>query len=180
MSISITIPVKSFPLITKNSFNAQYNTPVLNGTYQWDIAANVNVPVLNLFPFSAYIIERVNFSVNIPEADFQDNLISGSEPQIQLSLKSTPGIPIFQQKQPFITYLSNFGLVQFFTTGQDEDQLLATFTGAIGQSGPIAGKSNINANVQFNIYRVTSTQWVRRFIDQQEDLGDNIKTWGRR
>lgn len=180
MSISITIPVKSFPLITKNSFNAAYNAPLPNGTYQWSIPANQNIPVLKLFPFSAYIIERVNFSLNITEGDFQDNLIAGQEPQIQLSLESTPGIPIFQQKQPFITYLNNFSIIQFFQTGQDDDQLLATFTGAISQSGAIAGRADIDANVQFNIYRVTSTEWVKRFIDQQNDLGADLKTWGRR
>lgn len=180
MAISVTIPVKSFPLITYNVFNAVYNTPVANGTYQWNIAANQNVPILDLYANSAYIIERVNFSLNIPVDSFQSNLVPNLEPRIQLSLESTPGKQIFQQRQPFITYLNNFSILQYFMTGQADDRLLASFTGALYQDGSIAGKNDINALVQFNIYRVTSVAWVKKYIDQQENLGDNLSTMGRR
>jgi len=179
MSISNTIPVKSFPLITKNVFNALYNAPVANGTYQWGIPANQNVNVLDLFEYSVYMIERVNFSLNIPESGFENNLIGGSELEIQLTLESTRQ-QIFQQRQPFITYLSNFSIVQYFNTGQEGDKLQATFTGAITQDGTIAGKNNIDALVQFNIYRIASGEWVKRYIDQQLDTGANLETYGRR
>ena len=176
MSLPITIPVGSWPIITANSFTASYNTPTLS-KYDWAVAANQNNTILALDEWSVYIIERLAFTCNISEGDFQDNLVKTDLPKLQLKTKAT-NQQIFLTPQPFVNYFDNLELLKYFYTTQSGDELQGTFTGELNQSAATAGKATIDANVQLNIYRVTSTEWVKRFIDEKLEEGAGLQFRG--
>lgn len=185
MSVQITIPYnQSFPQLTNNVFSATFNatTP---GAYDWGIPANAEIPIqangedLIIDPHSVYIIERLNFSVNVPEEDFNDVQIPGESLNIQLFYESSKQ-PVFLNTQPLINYVDNLELFQPLKSAQEEDKLLATVTGQLGQNFNLAGKLQADVFIQFIIYRVQSTDWVRKYIDQKLGLGDNMLLAGSR
>lgn len=173
MSIHIEIPVDSKPIVTANSFTATFNAPTIN-RYDWGVAANLNNLVINLDQWSVYVIERVNFSMTVSESAYQEALIGGTEPAISLKYQSNNQV-IFLTPQPFINYVDNLELLQYFWTTQNNDALLADFTGVIAQSAAMGAPATIDALISFNIYRVISHRWVKNFIDQKLALGEHLK-----
>jgi len=176
MSIQINIPAaQSFALVTENQFPATFNA-ITPGKYDFASPVNKNVRVLELEPRSIYIIERINFSCNIPELDFQDVQTPGQVIKSRFTLEST-GNMIFLDPTPFINYYDNLEVYQAFKTFEEDDFLLSTFTGQLDSNFNIAGKLIVSAFLQLNIYRVQSTEWVKRFDDQKLNSGADLLTY---
>lgn len=178
MSIPLTIPVTARPFLTANTFTATFNAPTL-GRYDFNVAANQNNIVIPIRHTSVYVLERINFSASVPEGVYQEaidptNLL----PNLQL-LTTVQQVQIFPEKQPFINYVDNLSLLLFFHTTQDNDNLLATFTGQFTQPAFMVGMVTMDVYIQFNIYEINDTDWVARYHDRKLDLGRNLKFRGR-
>lgn len=180
MSINITIPPNnSFFLQTENQFSATFNA-ITPGRYDWDganpLSPNNSVQVLELDPWSIYILERINFTCNIDEGDFKDVQISGDALNLRLFLGETQN-KVHLEPIPFINYLKNLETYMPFYSNEEGDTLRAQFDGNLGTNFNIAGKLVVTALVQFNIYRVQSSEWVKRFKDLKLDSGANLRKY---
>lgn len=174
MSLPLTIPVESRPFLTSNTFDADFGFPTVN-VYDFGKAGNTDVSVLNLDRHSVYILERVNFSMDIDEGDFQQSI--SVVPTIILS-KLVSKSPIWPTPQPFVNYIDNLEMLTFFWTQNSGDALRMTFNGILNQIPATVGKFTINAFVQLNIYEVTSQEWKKHFLDPKNKLGVNLNMRG--
>lgn len=168
MSIAVKLPVDSRPIITSNSFDADFGVPTIN-RYDFGKAANLNVQIIPLQRNTVYLIERANFTVDIAEQDYKEALVT--VPNITLKTQKNP-VPIFPSPQPFLNYINNLELHRFFHTGKDQDFLTADFAGVLSQPPGLVGDAEVIAWVQFNIYEVTDISWLKRFYwDKDKTLG---------
>lgn len=177
MGININIPAaQTLPLITENQFSATFNA-VTPGLYDWDGntvgSANNAVKILDLEPRSVYIIERINFSANMDEGDFKDVQVPGQALNIWPYLAETQN-KIILDPIPFINYYDNLEVYIAFKTNEEGDELLVNFNGQLGSNFNIAGKLVAVALLQLNIYRIQSTEWVRKFDDMNLYSGDTM------
>lgn len=174
MSITLTIPANSRPILTANIFQAAFNAPTVN-RYDFGVPANENQLALPLRGNSIYIIERLNFSMDVPEGNFQEGI--ESIPLIQLKKRST-NHQVFPDKIPFINYVDNLEML-YFIESTKPDELLITMTGVLTQPAALVGDNIIQCFFQMNIYEVKSTEWNQNFWRPHAKLGESLSMRGR-
>jgi len=174
MSIPITLPVGAKVRVTENRFTSTFNVPTVN-RYDFGTAVNVDVPILRMDPNTVYILERLNFSMNIPEGIFQDSIDEVTK--LRVRKKSTRQL-VWQNPTPFINYVKNLELYNFVETDQEDDFLIGTFVGKLIQVPETVGKIIITAFVQFNIYEIDSTEWNNYFRSAKRGEGSGIPLRG--
>lgn len=174
MSITITIPTDSQPIITDDTFTATFNVPTV-GKYDFGIAANTNQFSLKLSNQYVYLWERVNFSLDIPEDHFKSAI--NVAPQLIVTRKQG-GMPVFRKPFKFINYVDNLEILFLDTTLQQDDEYLFTFSGILNQTPDLVGIGAITALLQFNIYEIVSTKWKTMYELPQKQLGSNLALRG--
>ncbi len=159
--MQITIPKNSIfrPIVKR--FTATFGTPTV-GQYNFGVAANKNVSILPIAYGNLFFISILNFSANISESAFLENVIS--DPQLLFMTKQN-GINIFGGPQPLIKYLPQNEVNAFFRSRQRGDFLTGTFTGSLGQSASLIGPSSVIAVVAMNIFEIQDQKWIRDFED---------------
>ena len=178
MSLPVKLPIRARPTITANIFTATWNNPTLNRYDFSNVAGNQNQIVLTMTGSSVYIIERVCFSMTIPEGVFQESIDSAvSVPQIKFFTRKT-NQQIFARPQPFINYVDNLELLKFINSDQTNDDLLISFECLLNQVPATVGIVTIKAFLQFNIYEVQNTDWVNRYYDNPDQTIRDLRLKG--
>lgn len=173
MSLPIKFPVTARPTITQNIFAATWNAPTV-GKYDFSNAvANQDQVVLTMTGSSVYIIERVSFSMSVPEGVFQSSIDSAVfVPQLVFKTAKTD-VPFFDRPLPFVNYVDNLELLMFIPSDQSGDEIRVTFQGVLDQVPATVGIVTIRAFLQLNIYEVQNSAWTSRFYhSRNESMGD--------
>lgn len=160
MGIRLNLPLRdTYPHVTGNSFTATFNLPTV-GLFDFEIAANENIKILDMVPTSLYFIERISFGTNMGSEAYNESIVT--IPNIQfLTLKTLK--PALLNTQPFVVYFNNFETIAVVSTKQDPDELLGTFRGQLKQVAATAGWPSVTANISFNIYEVQNKTWIDLF-----------------
>lgn len=163
MSISQILPADSRPFKTDNEFTATFNAPTVN-RYDFNIAANKNVVMLDLRPSCIYFLERVNFSANITEQAFHEGQVSASD-RIRLSIKyQTKSEAVYPTPIPFFNFLKNFEIHQFAGgTGNTSEKLTLDCSGSLKQVAKMLSVPTITIFVSWSIYQVKDSEWVQAY-----------------
>lgn len=166
MSIQKTIPQDSRFIQTANRFTALFNVPTL-GNYNFENGAvNAYIPVLNsLQKNHVYMIEKYSFSATIDEGVFLE--ATSQVCTFQLFRASDRQV-IYQVPIPLINYADGVSCIGYFSTTQDNDQLLATFRGLLSQPAPLVGVAAVIAQVTLNIYEILDSAWIQTFKQNSE------------
>jgi len=177
MSLINNIPTSSIPIQTSTSFTAEFNNPTLN-KYDFNVSANENVFILTLRKNTVYYIDRINFSLDVDETDFKQS-IDNANP-ITFTLKSLKtNKPIFPQPLPFINYVDNLEVQEYYKSGQSNDQFVGTLNGELFQSSGLVGDVFVSALIQLNIYQVTDQNWLNHYNDPRgRSQGSELKLRG--
>jgi len=174
MSIPIAIPVSSQVIQTKTIFTATFNAPT-NNRYDFGIAANKNVEILELKASSHYIIERTNFSMDISEGEFQQSI--DVSPAISIK-REVPNQLIFNSPFEYVNFVDNLEMYAFFNTNQDGDLLQGSATGILKQIPATVGVLTIRILLQFNIYKIDNQRWIAHFDSAKGNLGAGLALRG--
>lgn len=174
MAIPIALPVGVQVIPTVNTFTATFNTPTVN-RYDFNVAANTDVEILQMEEFSIYIIERMAFSTDIAESDYQDSL--DIVPSLMFK-REVPDQQIFQRPMPFVNYYRDYETYMFFQGTGGPDRLLGTFRGSLAQIPATVGKTDITALVQLTIYKINDQEWIKRFLQAKNNLGAGLNMRG--
>lgn len=178
MSLPITLPVTARPTITQNIFLSTWNNPTLNKYDFTNVAGNVDQTVLRMTGSSVYVIERVCFSLSIPEQNFQESIDSAATvPQLIFKTRKTDH-QIFDRPLPFINYVDNLELLMFVPSDQSDDEIIVTFQAVLNQVPATVGIVNIRAFLQLNIYEIQNTAWVRRFYHSRDESRGDLRLRG--
>lgn len=173
MALPIKLPVSARPIPTSNIFTSTWNVPTINRYDFTNVVGNQEQTVLQMTGNSIYIIERVCFSMSIPEGVFQESIDSAvSVPQLTFKTRKTER-QIFDRPLPFINYVDNLELLKYVPGDQSGDELLVTFECVLNGVPATVSIVTIKAFLQLNIYEVQNTDWIRRFYhSQQQPIGD--------
>lgn len=178
MGINLTVPISAQVHQTANIFQANFNVPTLNRYDFTNTAGNANQVVLALDRWSVYIIERINFSGNITEGNYGEAIDQNAGlPTFQLRTV-VANQQIFPNWQPVINYVDNLETQQVFWSQQDNDSLLCTYRGLFAQTAAMAGLVTMYTYLQFQIFKISETDWVRRFMDYKTELGTGLNVRG--
>jgi len=162
MSIQKTIPQDSRFIQTVNRYTATFNNPVL-GKYNFEGGPVVNSQIVvlpNLQKNNLYMIEKYLFSANIAEGLF----LEATENVCTFQLfRSTDNQVLYQKPIPLINYVDGSECIAYFSTSQDNDNLISTFRGLLWQPPALVGVATIIAQVTLNIYEIVDTDWIQDF-----------------
>jgi hypothetical protein len=156
------IPSGSQFLPVSASFSATFGA-VTAGQYDFGVAANRAVPLLNLYAERLYCIRIMNNSADVPESAFVENILT--VPQILFGLKLSNPL-VFGQPYPLPIYLSNNEINAFFRTNSDGDVLQATVTGTLGQNASLVGYDPIKLSVALNVFMITDKKFLAGFYEE--------------
>lgn len=160
MSISKTIPQDSRFIQTVNRFTANFNVPTL-GSYNFENGTNALVTVLGgLQKNHIYMIEKYSFSADIAEGVFLEATTNICTFQLSRAIDSQV---IYQVPIPLINYADGLACIGYFWAAQENDRLVATFRGLLGQPPALVGDPAVIAQVTLNIYEIVDTDWIQEF-----------------
>lgn len=182
MGVLHKLPDDSLFLPTVNLFSADFNVPTV-GFYDWGVAANTNQNVLGISPGFLYYISIINFGASINEGTFLENV--ATIPRVQFLTKLS-GKGLYGGGYPIANYLKNNDISAFFWTAQQNDALVATFTGTLGQNASLAGVPSVRAHVSLNIFQIVDKAFIAKFFGLTGADGSKAgaiklpETWERR
>lgn len=160
MSLSDILPEDSRPIKTDNSFIATFNNPTVN-QYDWDVPANKNVFMLELRPYCIYLLDRVNFNLDIDQGAFHQGISTTLNAKVKYGTKQEM---VFASPIPFLNYLTNFSIRQFAGgTGNRSETLTLDFDGVLNQVAAMNQAATITAYISWSIYQIKDTKWVKAY-----------------
>lgn len=160
MSLQILIPSDSNFWQPFVRFSAAFNVSTAN-RYDFGLDATQGQVVLDLQKDKVYLVERYNFTMNIPVGDFEDTI--DVVPELELRMLNQKSGLIYPQPIPLPTYQQQKE-VMWWVKANQPDQLIANFTGQVGQNANMVGKDPLIATHVFNIYEIRSPKWVEAWV----------------
>lgn len=166
MSVQWVVPHQSRFAQTGNVFTASFNVPTV-GVYDFGVAANRDVVVLELQPNTQYLIERLTIGGDISEADYAGALaLAAGAPSLSLR-RRLDGVTVYETPIPILRYIQNQEAAVWLASDNAGDALTATLTGVMNQTAALVGISSIALSVSFAVYAVESTIYNRAFLGSQ-------------
>lgn len=163
MSIAQFLPRSSKPLFVKAKFDATFNVPTL-GVYDFAVAANAGVTLLDLVGSVAYFIDQIDVGVTVAPAAFQEALDPTTPLTLQLNLKKD-GAPVPDNPITINQLYTNKELNAFFrTNSKGSDQLQATFRGRLLQPAALIGTPTISMNINISIWYISDTNFINSYL----------------
>lgn len=157
----IAIPIDSIFRPTANLFTATFNNPTI-GQYDFAIAANTEQLVMPIDDINLFYISIANYSANVPESSYLENLDTSDIPKIRF-LTGQNKKPLYGGTYPLAKYLVTNEVGTFFRSKQAKDSLIATFTGKLNQNANLAGVVTITAVVALNIWEISDREFLNKF-----------------
>ena len=161
MSLIFEVPKKSRFVQTANTFSGVFNSPS-PGLYDFNAPANSLQPcILPINKNSVYFVDRVNIGADIPEDEFQANIVA--VPQVFLSFR-IESKRVYALPLPLVNYVQNQEAVAWFWTEKANDGLMISLTtGLFSQDSFLVGRGSIRIFVSFNIYEITDNNFIQQF-----------------
>lgn len=145
----------------------RFSAPFVGGFYDFGAAGNTNTDLLliKLSPSSVYVMERINFFANVKDSDWLEGMdTEATFPNFVCSFKFNKSTSVWPEPVRCVNYIDNEEQVVFFRTSRRDEQLLITFSGRVKQTAGMVGINPLLAQVNFTIYEVTDSEWVKKFI----------------
>lgn len=159
MSVSFPIPRQARPIFTGNQFTGIFNAPTL-GVYDFDIPANQEQDVLQLFPGSVYLIDKIALGGTIASEVFNQSINLTTEMKFKRKLDKAV---IYKLPFSVVTYIENRDFVAFTQSDKKGDFLTLSMVGVLNQVPATVGILNIKINVQLTIYAMDTTDYENWF-----------------
>ena len=162
--INQEITWKSIPIETLNTFTATFNAFGL-GQYSFTgVAANQNQVVLNVNERFLYLIDRISFAADIPEAVYMESLATFALPAVLPTFWFTwlrDGQPMYQRRLQGVNYKDDMEFNYWFGSPKRNEQLLVTMDGVLNQVPATVGRATINAQLSLIIYQEENLEKIR-------------------
>lgn len=160
MSLILQLPPGSQFYQPLLRFTANFNLPLVGG-YDWNIAANTDIPFQFTRKNHLYLFERYSFSTTADEGEFLDALIT--VPTLAIRIPSETNRLIHPNPIPLVNYIDGLETLIYAYSDQDQD-LTGTFRGQVNQSAAFVGMPSITAQITFNVYEVKNKDWIDHFL----------------
>ncbi len=172
MGISYQIPHMSHYLTTSNTFEADFNVPVL-GQYSFTgNTTNIDQQVMELQNKKVYLIERTNIGGNISEINYLDAI--ATLPTFRLK-RLQGNEAVYFLPHPVNTYIDNQEVTAWVTSEKGSDQLLIDFFGVLNQTPSLIGVITVKIFVSFAVYIIENQEFYAKFRDKlSSQIGDQI------
>lgn len=150
MSIIQPIPHNARYVSASNIFSAAFNSPTI-GKYDFGVAGNQNVDVLELQPNSIYYIDTMSIGGNITTEDY----LGAINTLPKLTLRRKIGTENLYSKQvPIVQFFQEKQISNFVKSDKGGDFLTMSFEGVLNQTSSLLGISSVSINVFLSIYIV--------------------------
>jgi hypothetical protein len=149
------IPHNSRFISPSIAFLAAYDTNY-DGEYNFSIGANLNKVVCDLDVNTAYLINTIQVSGNIPSEEFTDSI--KTFPLLRLR-RLVGNEMIHPEAIPVMNYCEQKELAVWVYSNKGGDKLTADFTGVLSQTSFLVGKTILSIVVNFSIYAVDDTYY---------------------
>lgn len=159
MSVIQSLPRQARVIYTGNIFSAVFNSPTV-GKYDYNIAANRDQEVIELFPGSTYLIDKIAVGGTVSEDVYNSSI--DVIPEITFKRKVDKN-PIYKKPFQIVKYMENSDLVAFATSEKQTDFLTMTLTGLLIQVPATVGILFVKLNVHLVIYAMDSTSYEKWF-----------------
>lgn len=172
MGIAYQIPHHSHYITSSNTFEADFNVPVV-GQYSFTgNTVNQNQQVMELQTKKVYLIERTNIGGTIAE----ENYLAAISTIPTFRLKRLQGNEaVYFLPQPVNTYIDNQEITAWLVSEKKNDELLIDFDGVLNQTVDLVGIATVKINVSFAIYIIENQEFYTKFRDKlSKQIGDQI------
>lgn len=172
MGIAYQIPHQSHYITTSNTFEADFNVPVV-GQYSFSgNTVNEDQKVMDLQTKKVYLIERTNIGGTIS----QENYLAAISTIPTFRLKRLQGKEaVYFLPQPVNTYIDNQEITAWLVSEKGNDELHIDFDGVLNQTVDLVGIATIKINVSFAIYIIENQEFYTKFRDKlSKQIGDQI------
>lgn len=150
MSIIQPIPHNARYVSANNIFSAAFNSPTI-GKYDFGIAGNQNVDVLELQSNSIYYIDTMSIGGNITTEDY----LGAINTLPKLTLRRKIGAEnLYSRQIPIVQFFQEKQISNFIKSDKGGDFLTLSFEGVLNQTNSLLGISAISINIFLSIYIV--------------------------
>lgn len=171
MAISYQIPQTARYISTSNIFTATFNNPTA-GKYDFGIAGNMEVSILELFQNTVYLIDRISIGGNISDSDFLSSI--ETLPLITFKTLQKKQI-VYKLPFPVVNYIDDQDVTAWIISEKGGNSLICDFTGVLNQTADLVGITDIKINVSLSIYAIESTRFYSTFRgDLSPDVGKQV------
>jgi hypothetical protein len=136
-------------------FQACYDTG-FDGEYSFNIGGNLCKIVCALDINTAYLINTIQVSGNIPSEEFTDSI--KEFPLLRLR-RLIGNEQVHPEAVPVMNYCEQKELAVWVYTNKGSDKLVADLTGRLNQTSFLVGKTIVSIVVNFSIYAVDDTYY---------------------
>ena len=163
MSIIYKIPQQSRFISTSTVFVSTFNVPT-PGRYDFNVAANQNVNVIELQKNVVYLIERLSFGGNISEIEFLSSIVDFPLLSIKRSVSSEI---VYQRPLPIVNYADGIETAAWIHSDKQNDFLTFSLSGLLLQTPAMVGLVNVKIQVTASIYAIDSAYYNAAYRDVQ-------------
>jgi len=165
MSLIAQIPINNNSTRVRYP-SVRFSAPLGAGIYDFGIPANTDIQLMELQANSVYCIERINFFAQAAEADWLESMRTPLEfPSFFLRYQNEPNPSQFAEGVQCVNYIDNMEQLVFFRQTREQENLLISFRGVVDQVAGMVGFDPLLCEVNFVIYQITDSEWVRKYIN---------------
>ncbi len=164
--VTFNIPHTADYIPTANIFTASFSDPTL-GKYNFDVDGNRNQVVCELQGNSIYMIARMSIGGDIGEEIYSNSI--EIIPAVTLRRKRN-NVLVYPDEIKIVGYSPAQEVITFIYSdqkGERIDQLLISCTGLLKQTVDTVGREKIGLNITFEIYKISSVDWIQEFRNQK-------------
>lgn len=138
------------------------STAILSaGFYTWDDEPSVLAPDRPVRPNVLYFFRNISMASDIEELDFTSAIVT--TPQFNTHLVSDAKAPLFREPLLMNKYFDQFDYRSWWSSQQEDDQLLGTWRGTLRQIPALVGKSSITLKAIITAQEVSDEYFVNQF-----------------
>jgi len=163
MSIGFQIPLQSRFISTSTIFEALFNIPT-PGRYDFNVAANQNINVIELQRSTVYLIERLSAGGTINDQQYLESIVDFPELTIKRSVSSAI---VYQRPLPIVNYTDNTECATWINSDKGNDFLSLSFKGSLRQLPSMVGIASVKMQISLSIYAIDSVYFNTAFRDVQ-------------
>ncbi len=175
MSVVIKIPDNSrvrYPVV-------EFDSAALSGMAEYDfgVAANLDKLLMdNVNAGSLYLISTISFFASAVEGDWLKSMKSAADfPRVTVRTSGVGGRSIFADPFRCVNYVDNCDQVIWILPPQKDVQILASMYGLINQVPGMVGSLSIRAQINFTVYEITDSQWIKTFRENPGRIGATVR-----
>lgn len=131
------------------------------GFYTWADVPSALTPNRPVRPNVLYFFRNISMAADIEELDFTGAIIA--TPQFNAHLVSDATAPLFREPILMNKFFDQFDYRLWWSSQQENDRLLGTWTGVLQQTPALIGKSSITLKTIITAQEVSDEYFVNQF-----------------